>query len=58
MFFYLFPNLVNHELQFLLSTSTNGEIRVWLYDHSGPKVQFDAPGRCCVRMAYSDDSER
>lgn len=49
-----FPRL----LQFVFSTSTNGEIRAWLFDNSGQKVEYDAPGHCCMRMAYSADGKR
>ncbi|KAL3497326.1 hypothetical protein ACH5RR_040058 [Cinchona calisaya] len=45
-------------IQFLFSTSTNGEIKAWLFDNTGPSVVFDAPGHSCVRMAYSADGKR
>lgn len=44
--------------QFLFSTSTNGEIKAWLYDNLGYRVSLDAPGLSCTRMAYSADGKR
>lgn len=44
--------------QFLFSTSNNGEIKAWLFDNMGPRVQYDAPGHSCMRMVYSADGKR
>uniref|UniRef100_A0A5B7C2M3 CTLH domain-containing protein n=1 Tax=Davidia involucrata TaxID=16924 RepID=A0A5B7C2M3_DAVIN len=49
---------VKENIDFLFSTSTNGEIKAWLYDNMGSRVAYDAPGRCCTRMAYSADGKR
>ncbi|XP_059644431.1 protein TPR3-like isoform X2 [Cornus florida] len=45
-------------IHFLFSTSMNGEIKAWLYDNMGPRVDYDAPRHCCTRMAYSTDGKR
>ena len=44
--------------QLLLSTSTNGEIKAWLFENMGLRVAYDAPGNSCMRMAYSADGKR
>jgi hypothetical protein len=33
----------------------NGNIKVWLYDNLGARVDYDAPGLGCTSMAYSGD---
>ncbi|KAG9156020.1 hypothetical protein Leryth_012087 [Lithospermum erythrorhizon] len=55
--FSLCPH-VKEFIHFLISTSTNGEIKSWFYDSTEPGVSFDAPGYCCVRMAYCGDGKR
>ena len=45
-------------IQFLFSTSVDGTIKAWLYDTKGAKVDQDAPGLGCTRMAYSADGQR
>ncbi|KAH6804772.1 hypothetical protein C2S51_033019 [Perilla frutescens var. frutescens] len=45
-------------IHFLFSISISGEIKAWLFDNNGPRVTYDAPGFCCMRMAYSAESER
>ncbi|XP_052209543.1 protein TOPLESS-like [Diospyros lotus] len=49
---------VKEGIHFIFSTSTNGEIKAWLYDNMGPRVNYDAPGQCCTRMAYTADGKR
>lgn len=44
--------------QFIFSTSMNGELKAWVYDNMGPRVNYDAPGNCCTRMAYNADGQR
>ncbi|XP_031129869.1 protein TOPLESS-like isoform X2 [Ipomoea triloba] len=46
------------KIHFLFSTSNNGEIKAWLFDNMGPRVQYDAPGHSCMRMVYSADGKR
>lgn len=36
----------------------DGKIKAWLYDRLGCRVDFDAPGGWCTRMAYSNDDNR
>eukprot|EP00897_Mesotaenium_endlicherianum_P001295 jgi/Mesen1/1193/ME000128S00169 len=36
----------------------NIQIKAWLYDHMGSRVDYDAPGRWCTTMAYSADGTR
>ncbi|XWS17843.1 hypothetical protein CRYUN_Cryun33cG0103100 [Craigia yunnanensis] len=45
-------------IHFIFSTSVDGEIKAWLYDSFGARVQFDAPGLACTAMAYSSDNRR
>ncbi|PWA58943.1 CTLH LisH motif, WD40/YVTN repeat-like-containing domain, Topless family [Artemisia annua] len=45
-------------IQFLLSTATDGKIKSWLYDTNGSRVDYDAPGHSSTRMAYSADGTR
>ncbi|XAR71008.1 hypothetical protein NMG60_11028077 [Bertholletia excelsa] len=45
-------------VHFIFSTSTNGEIKAWLYDKMGPRVAYDTPGYCRTRMVYSSDGKR
>lgn len=45
-------------IQFIFSTSVDGKIKAWLYDNMGSRVDYDAPGQSCTRMAYSADGTR
>lgn len=45
-------------IQFIFSTAIDGKIKAWLYDCSGSRVDYDAPGRWCTTMAYSADGTR
>uniref|UniRef100_A0A164W506 TOPLESS zinc finger domain-containing protein n=1 Tax=Daucus carota subsp. sativus TaxID=79200 RepID=A0A164W506_DAUCS len=45
-------------IQFIFSTSVDGKIKAWLYDNLGSRVDYDAPGQSCTRMAYSADGTR
>ncbi|KAL5853179.1 hypothetical protein ACOSQ3_008297 [Xanthoceras sorbifolium] len=45
-------------IHFIFSTSVDGEIRAWLYDNMGARVDYDAPGLARTRMAYSADGRR
>nr|XP_027083282.1 topless-related protein 1-like [Coffea arabica]XP_027083283.1 topless-related protein 1-like [Coffea arabica] len=49
---------VKEDIHLLLSTSTNGEIKAWLFENMGLRVAYDAPGNSCMRMAYSADGKR
>ncbi|KAG8375814.1 hypothetical protein BUALT_Bualt10G0139500 [Buddleja alternifolia] len=49
---------VKENVHFLFSISTSGEIKAWLFDNMGSRVTYDAPGFCCMRMAYSTDGKR
>ncbi|CAK9188200.1 unnamed protein product [Ilex paraguariensis] len=49
---------VKETIHFIFSTSTNGEIKAWLYDNMGSRVAYDTPGHCCMRMAYGADGKR
>lgn len=49
---------VFHYKQFFFSVSITGEIKAWLFDNKGSKVDYDAPGFCCTRMAYGADNKR
>lgn len=46
------------DVHFILSTSTNGEIKAWIYENSGPCVSYEAPSKCCMRMLYSANGKR
>ncbi|KAF3450894.1 hypothetical protein FNV43_RR06983 [Rhamnella rubrinervis] len=48
----------NENIQFIFSTATDGKIKAWLYDNMGSRVNYDAPGHSCTRMAYSCDGTR
>lgn len=43
------------DIQFILSTSIDGKIKVWLFDNLGSRIDLDAPGRWCTTLRYSDD---
>lgn len=45
-------------LQFFFSTSIEGKIHTWLYDHGRCIDDCYAPGRSCSRMSYSSDEKR
>ncbi|XP_060669272.1 topless-related protein 4-like isoform X2 [Ziziphus jujuba] len=45
-------------IQFIFSTATDGKIKAWLYDNMGSRVDYDAPGHSCTKMAYSADGTR
>ncbi|CAO2832842.1 unnamed protein product [Amaranthus hypochondriacus] len=45
-------------IQFIFSTASDGKIKAWLYDNSGSKVDYDAPGQWCTTMLYSADGSR
>ncbi|XP_071909862.1 topless-related protein 1-like [Coffea arabica] len=51
---------LKEDIHFVFSTSTNGEIKAWMFDNdnTGPRVALDAPGHSCMRMAYSADGKR
>ncbi|XVE89075.1 hypothetical protein DITRI_Ditri19aG0121100 [Diplodiscus trichospermus] len=45
-------------IQFIFSTAIDGKIKAWLYDNMGSRVDYDAPGHTCTKMAYSADGTR
>ncbi|XWS11792.1 hypothetical protein CRYUN_Cryun37aG0031000 [Craigia yunnanensis] len=45
-------------IQFIFSTAIDGKIKAWLYDSMGSRVDYDAPGHSCTKMAYSADGTR
>ncbi|KAJ8426581.1 hypothetical protein Cgig2_018049 [Carnegiea gigantea] len=45
-------------IQFIFSTAIDGKIKAWLYDNTGSKVDYDAPGHFCTTMLYSADGSR
>ncbi|KAF2303789.1 hypothetical protein GH714_023422 [Hevea brasiliensis] len=45
-------------INFIFSTSVDGNIKAWLYDNMGARVDYDAPGLGCTSMAYSADDKR
>ncbi|XP_021772817.1 topless-related protein 3-like [Chenopodium quinoa] len=45
-------------IQFIFSTAFDGKIKAWLYDNTGSKVDYDAPGHWCTTMLYSADGTR
>ncbi|KAF8034494.1 hypothetical protein BT93_C0724 [Corymbia citriodora subsp. variegata] len=45
-------------VQFIISTATDGIINFWLYDCMGSRVELDAPGHASTVMAYSADGKR
>ncbi|GLT77131.1 hypothetical protein SLA2020_487450 [Shorea laevis] len=50
------PNKEN--FHFFFSTSIEGKINTWLYDHARSIDDCYAPGRSCSRMSYSSDEKR
>ncbi|KZV47622.1 protein TOPLESS-like [Dorcoceras hygrometricum] len=51
------PHL-KEDIPFLMSVSTSGVIRAWLFYNLGSRVTYAAPGLCCMKMAYSTDGKR
>ncbi|CAI9092663.1 OLC1v1027973C2 [Oldenlandia corymbosa var. corymbosa] len=49
---------INEDSHLLLSTSTNGEIKAWLFTNTEPIAEYDASGCSHMKMAYSDDGKR
>ncbi|XP_050366867.1 protein TPR3-like [Argentina anserina] len=45
-------------VHFVFSTSVDGQIKAWLYEVMGPRVNYDAPNLSCTRMVYSADGSR
>uniref|UniRef100_A0A251UMJ5 Putative LIS1 homology motif protein n=1 Tax=Helianthus annuus TaxID=4232 RepID=A0A251UMJ5_HELAN len=45
-------------IQFIFSTATDGNIKAWLYDNVGSRLDYAAPGLSPSAMAYSDDGTR
>lgn len=45
-------------IAFLFSTAVDGKIKAWLYDTLGARMNYDAPGLGCTRMAYTANGER
>ncbi|KAI3521224.1 hypothetical protein L1887_10685 [Cichorium endivia] len=45
-------------IQFIFSTSIDGKIKAWLYDDMGSRLDYNAPGYTCTRMAYCKDGLR
>ena len=45
-------------ISFVFSTSADGKIRAWLYFDQFHRVDYNAPGKCCTYIAYSDDGSR
>ncbi|KDP33560.1 hypothetical protein JCGZ_07131 [Jatropha curcas] len=54
----LCPHIIKNGTHFFFSTSVDGNIKAWLYDVIGPRVDCDAPGLGCTSMAYSADNRR
>ncbi|KAK6927583.1 WD40 repeat [Dillenia turbinata] len=46
------------KINYIFSTAIDGAIKAWLYDSHGPRVEFDAPSKCCMKMVYSKDGKR
>ncbi|EEF46923.1 WD-repeat protein, putative [Ricinus communis] len=51
------PN-IQEGVPFIFSTSVHGNIKIWLYDELGARVDYDAPGLGCTSMAYSANNRR
>ncbi|XP_031373789.1 topless-related protein 1-like isoform X2 [Punica granatum] len=45
-------------VNFIFSTSEDGKIKAWLYDHLGARVDYDAPGLGVTFMAYGGTNSR
>ncbi|XVF86443.1 hypothetical protein PTKIN_Ptkin18bG0040700 [Pterospermum kingtungense] len=46
------------DIQFIFSTAIDGKIKGWLYDNTGSRVDYVAPGHSCMTMTYSADGTR
>ncbi|GMH07036.1 hypothetical protein Nepgr_008876 [Nepenthes gracilis] len=53
----VFPHYRNNT-HFILSASTDGKIKVWLYDGVGARMEYTAHSNGFFTMAYSDDGRR
>ncbi|GLT77952.1 hypothetical protein SLA2020_495050 [Shorea laevis] len=49
---------IKENIHVVFSTSVDGKIKLWLYDALGARVDNDAPGLGCTKMAYSADGKR
>ncbi|GMY29240.1 protein TOPLESS-like [Fagus crenata] len=49
---------IKQNIHFVFSTSVDGKIKAWLYDGLGARVEYDAPGLGCTKMASSADDQR
>ncbi|KAL9680409.1 hypothetical protein QQ045_018288 [Rhodiola kirilowii] len=45
-------------IQFILSTATDGKIKAWLYDNEGSRVDYETPNCSCAIITYSADGTR
>ncbi|GAB4836826.1 hypothetical protein Ancab_001741 [Ancistrocladus abbreviatus] len=43
---------------FILSASVDGQVKLWLYDMTGPRIEYNAPCSGFISMAYSSDGRR
>ncbi|XP_062163382.1 protein TOPLESS-like isoform X3 [Alnus glutinosa] len=48
---------IKENIHVVFSTSVDGKIKLWLYDALGARVDHDAPGLGCTKMAYSADGK-
>ncbi|XP_050380281.1 protein TPR1-like [Argentina anserina] len=48
----------NKNIQNIISTSTDGKIKIWMYSNEGPKSGCDAPGNWCTTFISSLDGSR
>lgn len=51
------PHSKEH-VHFVFSTSVDGQIKAWLYEVVGPRVNYDAPSHSSTTMVYSADGKR
>ncbi|PRQ26695.1 putative transcription factor WD40-like family [Rosa chinensis] len=51
------PHSKEH-VHFVFSTSVDGQIKAWLYEVVGSRVNYDAPSLSCTTMVYSADGKR
>ncbi|XP_073014624.1 topless-related protein 4-like [Primulina eburnea] len=49
---------IKGDIDFIFSTDVDGNIKAWLYDDGGERVDYEAPGRSCSIMTYSADGTR
>ncbi|KAM7258458.1 hypothetical protein ACFE04_014199 [Oxalis oulophora] len=47
---------IKENVHFLLSNSVDGKIKVWLFENSEAKVDFDGPAQGPSRMIYADST--